>query len=309
MIYVENLTKFYDETCALNNVSFKVEKGEILGLLGPNGAGKTTTLRILTGFLSKTSGTVKIKDFDIGEEPIEVKKLIGYFPETAPLYSDMLVFDYLAFIADMRGLKKDKKRERIIELSNLCGLTSVMHKSIKELSKGFKQRVGLAHAMMNDPEILILDEPTSGLDPNQIVEIRDLIKEIGKKKTVIISSHILSEVEITCDRIVIINQGNLVADGTTDTLKDSANKGFIIGLSLSGTDFKEAESKLKSLEPVKKVELESSNKDEINIKVHSEKDIRKEIYNTIKKTDWIMLGLNKESESLENIFRDLTKEN
>jgi ABC-2 type transport system ATP-binding protein len=309
MIYVENLTKFYDETCALNNVSFKVEKGEILGLLGPNGAGKTTTLRILTGYLSKTSGTVKIKDFDIGEQTLEVKKLIGYFPETAPLYSDMLVFDYLAFIADMRGLKKDKKRDRIIELSNLCGLASVMHKSIKELSKGFKQRVGLAHAMMNDPEILILDEPTSGLDPNQIVEIRDLIKEIGKEKTVIISSHILSEVEVTCDRVVIINQGNLVADGTTDKLKESAKKGFIISVTLSGTDFKTAESRLKSLESVKKLEEESSTGNEINLKVYSEKDIRQDIYSTIKQTDWIMLGLNKESESLENIFRDLTKEN
>lgn len=309
MIYVENLTKFYDETRALNNVSFKVEKGEILGLLGPNGAGKTTTLRILTGFLSKTSGTVKIKDFDISEDPIEVKKLIGYFPETAPLYSDMLVFDYLSFIADMRELKKEKKQKRIIELSNLCGLTSVMHKSIKELSKGYKQRVGLAHAMMNDPEILILDEPTSGLDPNQIVEIRDLIKEIGKEKTVILSSHILSEVEVTCDRIVIINQGNLVADGTTDKLKESVNKGFIINLCLSGTDYKNAESQLKSIESVMEINKESSNKDEINIRVFSEKDIRAEVYNLIKKTDWIMLGLNKESESLENIFRDLTKEN
>ncbi len=309
MIYVENLTKYYNETCALNNVSFKVKKGEILGLLGPNGAGKTTTLRILTGFLSKTSGTVKIKDFDINEEPLEVKKLIGYFPETAPLYSDMLVFDYLSFIADMRGLTKDKKRERIIELSKLCNLKSFMHKSIKELSKGYKQRVGLAHAMMGNPEILILDEPTSGLDPNQIVEIRDLIKEIGKEKTVIISTHILPEVEVTCDRVVIINQGNVVADGTTNTLKKSSKKGYLITICLSGTNYKTAESRLKDIESVEDVSLISSNKNEVNIKIYSKKDIRSEIFNSIKKTDWLLLGLNKESESLENIFRDLTKEN
>ena len=309
MIYVENLTKYYNETCALKNVSFKVKKGEILGLLGPNGAGKTTTLRILTGFLAKTSGTVKIKDFDIKEEPIKVKKLIGYFPETAPLYSDMLVFDYLSFIADMRGLKKDKKRERLIELSEVCGLTSVMHKSISELSKGFKQRVGLAHAMMGNPEILILDEPTSGLDPNQIAEIRDLIKEIGKKKTVIISSHILSEVEATCDRIVILNQGELVADGTTESLKKSANKGFLISVCLSGTDYKTAESSLKGINSIQKISHVSSNNNEVNIKIFSNKDIRPEIYNSIKQTKWVLLGLNKESESLENIFRDLTKEN
>ncbi len=309
MIYVENLTKYYNETCALKNVSFKVKKGEILGLLGPNGAGKTTILRILTGFLAKTSGTVKIKDFDIKEEPIKVKKLIGYFPETAPLYSDMLVFDYLSFIADMRGLKKDKKRERLIELSKVCGLTSVMHKSISELSKGFKQRVGLAHAMMGNPEILILDEPTSGLDPNQIAEIRDLIKEIGKKKTVIISSHILSEVEATCDRIVILNQGELVADGTTESLKKSANKGFLISVCLSGTDYKTAESNLKGINSIQKISHVSSNNNEVNIKIFSNKDIRPEIYNSIKQTKWVLLGLNKESESLENIFRDLTKEN
>ncbi len=309
MIYVENLTKYYNETCALKNVSFKVKKGEILGLLGPNGAGKTTILRILTGFLAKTSGTVKIKDFDIKEEPIKVKKLIGYFPETAPLYSDMLVFDYLSFIADMRGLKKDKKRERLIELSKVCGLTSVMHKSISELSKGFKQRVGLAHAMMSNPEILILDEPTSGLDPNQIAEIRDLIKEIGKKKTVIISSHILSEVEATCDRIVILNQGELVADGTTESLKKSANKGFLISVCLSGTDYKTAESNLKGINSIQKISHVSSNNNEVNIKIFSNKDIRPEIYNSIKQTKWVLLGLNKESESLENIFRDLTKEN
>jgi ABC-2 type transport system ATP-binding protein len=220
MIRFENLTKYYGDVCAVDHVSFEVKKGEILGFLGPNGAGKTTTYRILTGYLQATSGTVKVKDYDIHENLLEIKKLIGYLPESAPVYHDMLVYDYLNYIADIRGVPAEKKLDHIKELANLCSLNEVMHKTVSQLSKGYRQRVGIAHALMGDPEILVLDEPTVGLDPNQIVETREIIKRIGKEKTIIFSTHILSEAEATCDRIVIINDGKLAADYTKEQLEE-----------------------------------------------------------------------------------------
>jgi ABC-2 type transport system ATP-binding protein len=209
MIQVENLTKYYGDLCAVDHINLQIQKGEIMGLLGPNGAGKTTTLRMLTGFLRPTSGKIRVKDFNVDKEPLEIKKLMGYLPESAPLYHDMLAYDYLAYVADIRGVNREAKLGQIRKLGHLCGLNEVMHQPIGELSKGFKQRVGLAHAMMEDPEILVLDEPTSGLDPNQIVEIRDIIRQIGKEKTIVLSTHILSEAEATCDRIVIIDGGTI----------------------------------------------------------------------------------------------------
>ncbi|MCP5106428.1 MAG: ATP-binding cassette domain-containing protein [bacterium] len=219
MIKFENLTKYYGHLCAVDNVSFEVKKGEILGFLGPNGAGKTTTYRILTGYLQATSGTIKVKDFDIHEDQLEIKKLIGYLPESAPIYHDMLVYDYLNYIADIRGVEPEKKPGQIRELADLCSLNEVMHKTVNQLSKGYRQRVGIAHALMGNPEILVLDEPTVGLDPNQIVDTREIIKRIGKEKTIIFSTHILSEAFATCDRFVIINQGKLVADYPAAELK------------------------------------------------------------------------------------------
>ncbi|MEE8378228.1 MAG: ATP-binding cassette domain-containing protein [Candidatus Aminicenantaceae bacterium] len=221
MIKIENLTKYYGELKAVDSVSFEIQKGEILGLLGPNGAGKTTIYRILTGYLSPTSGSIKVKNFNIDDNLIEIKKLIGYLPEAAPIYQDMLVFDYLNFIADIRGVDKEKKMSHLRDLADLCSLNEVMHFSVNELSKGYRQRVGIAHALMGDPEILVLDEPTSGLDPNQIVETRDIIRRIGKEKTIVFSTHILSEAEATCDRVVIINRGKIVADNTVDGLRKS----------------------------------------------------------------------------------------
>lgn len=221
MIKIENLTKYYGDLKAVDSVSFNIQKGEILGLLGPNGAGKTTIYRILTGYLSPTSGSINVKDFNIYENLIEIKKLIGYLPEDAPIYQDMLVFDYLNYIADIRGVDKEKKLAHLRNLADLCSLNEVMHFSINELSKGYRQRVGIAHALMGDPEILVLDEPTSGLDPNQIVETRDIIRRIGKEKTIVFSTHILSEAEATCDRVVIINQGKKVADDTVENLRKS----------------------------------------------------------------------------------------
>ncbi len=214
MIKFDNLTRYYGEVCALDHVSFEVKKGEILGFLGPNGAGKSTTYRILTGYLQATSGTIKVKDFDIHEDLLEIKKLIGYLPESAPIYHDMVVYDYLNYIADIRGVPESGKLTHIKSLADLCSLNEVMHKTVNQLSKGYRQRVGIAHALMGDPEILVLDEPTVGLDPNQIVDTREIIKRIGKEKTIIFSTHILSEALATCDRFVIINKGKLVAELT-----------------------------------------------------------------------------------------------
>jgi len=223
VIRVENLTKYYGENLALDNLSFEIKKGEILGLLGPNGAGKSTTYRILTGFLEPTSGTIKVKELDIKDNLLEIKQMIGYLPESAPLYRSMLVYEYLNYIADIREVPKEDKLSHIKELSELCSLNDVMHMRIDELSKGYRQRVGIAHSLMGNPEILVLDEPTSGLDPNQIAETREIIKRIGKEKTIVYSTHILSEAEATCDRIIIINKGKLVINGTADEIKKRTN--------------------------------------------------------------------------------------
>ncbi len=224
MIKVENLTKFYGDFCAVDDVSFEIKKGEILGLLGPNGAGKSTTYRILTGYLQPTSGNIRVGDYNVLEHSLEIKKMIGYLPESAPIYQDMIVYDYLSYIADIRELKANEKLGHIKELADLCSLNEVMHKTVGELSKGYRQRVGIAHSLMGNPEILILDEPTSGLDPNQIVETREIIRRIGKEKTIIFSTHILSEAEATCDRVVIISQGKKVADDTVGNLRRSHNE-------------------------------------------------------------------------------------
>lgn len=224
MIKVENLTRYYGEFCALDHVNFEVQKGEILGFLGPNGAGKTTTYRILTGYLQATSGTIKVKEYDIREDQLEIKKLIGYLPESAPIYHDMLVYDYLNYIADIRGVSESDKLPNIKALADLCSLNEVMHKAVNQLSKGYRQRVGIAHALMGSPEILVLDEPTVGLDPNQIVDTREIIKRIGKEKTIIFSTHILSEAAATCDRFVIINKGKLVAELSSNQLKELTKK-------------------------------------------------------------------------------------
>ena len=311
MIHVENLTKYFNALCAVDQVTFDIQRGEIMGLLGPNGAGKTTFLRMLTGYLRPTSGTVRVKDYTIDEHLLEIKKLLGYLPESAPLYHDMLAYDYLDYVADVREIRGEGKLSRIRRLADLCGLNEVMHQPIGELSKGYKQRVGLAHAMMSDPEILVLDEPTSGLDPNQIAEIREIIKKIGKEKTIIISTHILSEAEATCDRIVIINRGRIVADGSTETIKQTASGEYLVSISLQNTDFKSVERELGSLEGV--VGISPSNDEEgvlgVRLTCKSSVDIRGEIYRRIKQTDWILLEFHQETGSLENIFRRLTMEN
>lgn len=312
MIHVENLTRYYDDFCAVDGIHLDIQKGEILGLLGPNGAGKTTTLRMLTGYLEPTAGQIRVKDFTIGPDTLEIKKRIGYLPESAPLYHDMIVFDYLNYVAEIRELKDDRKLSRIRELAKLCDLNSVMHKTIGELSKGFKQRVGLAHALMNDPEILVLDEPTSGLDPNQIVEIREIIRQIGREKTIILSTHILSEAEATCDRIVIIHQGKIVADGSTQSIKQSAGKERAIFLTLDQSDFAEVRRQIENIPGIVQIENISAADSpflDIKISVQSEADVRREIYQAIRRADWMLLEFRQETKTLEHIFRELTLEN
>ncbi len=311
MIQVEDLTKFYNDLCAVDRISLEIPKGEIMGLLGPNGAGKTTTLRMLTGYFKPTSGRIRIKDHDVDEQPVAVKSLIGYLPESAPLYPGMLVYDYLGYIADIRGLKGDAKAGRLRELVERCGLHEIMHKTIGELSKGLKQRVGLAHAMMSDPEILILDEPTSGLDPNQIVEIRDIIRAIGQEKTVILSTHILSEAEATCDRIVIINKGRIVADDSTASLKSSVGGTRQIDLSLQNAEEADIRATLGALDVVTDVSTRPGADNgamDVTLACRRGDDPRATIYETVKRTDWILLAFAQQARDLESVFRELTKE-
>jgi ABC-2 type transport system ATP-binding protein len=310
MIQIQGLTKYYGDLCAVDHISLDIQTGEILGLLGPNGAGKTTVLRMLTGYLCPTEGTIRVKDYAIDEKPLAIKRLMGYLPESAPLYRDMLVYDYLSYIADMREIEAGEKFARIRSMAELCGLNEVMHQPIGELSKGYNQRVGLAHAMMNDPEILILDEPTSGLDPNQIAEIREIIRGIGKEKTIVISTHILSEAEATCNRVVIINRGKIVADGSTKTLGQSTSQGNLIAVSIQNADLESVERELHSIQGIEEISLVNELGDtlEMRIACRYPEDLRAEIYKRIKKTNWVLLDFHQETRSLETIFRSLTKE-
>jgi gliding motility-associated transport system ATP-binding protein len=312
MIHAENLTKYYDDFCAVDGINLDIEKGEIIGLLGPNGAGKTTTLRMLTGYFMPTAGDIRIKDLSVHQDPLAIKSLIGYLPESAPLYKGMLVFDYLDHIAKIRGLQGDAKAQRIKKLVEMCGLYGIMHKTIDTLSKGLKQRVGLAHAMMSDPEILVLDEPTSGLDPNQIVEIREIIRKIGEEKTVILSTHILSEAEATCDRIVIINKGKIIADGSTEDIKSRNSQAGPIQISLLHAEFDAVQSALAAVPGVQSVQrsrLEPSDRLAVEVVCQDRDDPRSALYAAIKATDWVLIDFHQETQTLETIFRELTREN
>jgi len=310
MIHVENLTKYYDGFCAVDQINFDINKGEIVGLLGPNGAGKTTTLKMLTGFFQPSAGSIHVNELSMDEHPLEIKQMIGYLPESSPFYKGMLVYDYLEYVSKIRGISPSERLSRIKYISDLCGLKDIMHKAIGELSKGLNQRVGLAHAMMNDPQILILDEPTQGLDPNQIVEIRNIIRKIGKEKTIMFSTHILSEAEATCDRIIIINQGKIVADGATEELKHSAGKESLIDISLLNADFASVEKELNPITGVTKVAQTGRTDDcilTVKVSCRSEADLREAIYQKIKATNWVIMEFTQETKTLENIFRDLTR--
>lgn len=307
MIQLQNLVKDYGLLRAVDHINFEINEGEILGFLGPNGAGKSTTLKMITCFLSPTEGNIHVKDLNVLNNSQKIRKMIGYLPENNPLYMDMTVYDYLKFVAEIREIKNFKVRLK--EVIEKCGLHGVVAKPIQTLSKGFRQRVGLAQAIIHDPKILILDEPTSGLDPNQIAEIRDLIIELGKEKTLIISSHILQEVQAVCDRIVIINNGKIVADGATEELKSNfQNKTrLILNLIASEVEIPEIlnnvpEIQLISTTPKANEEVEVLLEYDIN------KDKRQEIYQYIKSREWILLEMSRERVSLEDVFRNLTVE-
>jgi ABC-2 type transport system ATP-binding protein len=309
MIEVKNLVKTYGGLRALDDVSFEVRKGEVLGFLGPNGAGKTTTMKILTCFVAPTSGTAKVAGISIVDDSLEIRRKVGYLPESAPLYVDMRVDEYLRFIAEIRNLSGEamkKAQDRVVET---CGLTGVTKREIRTLSKGYKQRVGLAQAMIHDPEVLILDEPTSGLDPNQIVDIRELIKSIGKERTVILSTHNLSEVQAAAGRVIIINTGKLVADGSPAELEaDRGGARYDVQLALPGVDDTEIKKAFSSMEKVQQVEIGKRENGEINIVVRSKgnADLRKDIFTAVVDRKWVLLGLERKQVDLEAVFRKLT---
>ena len=309
-IKVTNLSKYYGEYLAVDDISFEVQKGEILGFLGPNGAGKSTTMKIITTYLPPTSGTVVIDGLDVEENSLGVRKKLGYLPELNPLYNDMNVVDYLDYCAALDGIAKDKIKGRREEMIKVCGLESMREKDIGQLSKGYKQRVGLAQAMINNPDVLILDEPTSGLDPNQIIEIRNLIKKLGKEKTVILSTHILSEVQATCNRVIIINKGKIVADGSPEELRAKSKGQSMVTLEVKNNcDKGELTTQLIHLKGVVKVEYVKETDESYIFNVYSEKgiDLRELISKKVAEQNATLLSMQAKVTSLEDIFRDLTK--
>lgn len=306
-IIVDGITKIYGRQRAVDNLKFEVKTGEVLGFLGPNGAGKTTTMKAITGYLETNEGDILVGGISVNRNPEEVKKCIGYLPEHNPLYQDMPVIDYLEFVAGLHGVDKDKIEERVTEMIHVCGLKSEKHKKIRELSKGYKQRVGLAQALIHNPEVLILDEPTTGLDPNQIVEIRELIKKIGREKTVILSSHILAEVEATCDRILIINKGKIVANGTAEELRRQAQGNELLKVELGNADRNNAFNALKSLPTVELVDF--ANNDGATFEVHSKpgQSSTKAIFDVCVQNGWYLTQLTPIETKLEDIFREVTQ--
>jgi ABC-2 type transport system ATP-binding protein len=299
-VKVSNLVKTYGSQQAVNDISFEVKKGEILGFLGPNGAGKTTTMKIISCFIPQTEGNVEVCGYDVKEKSEDVRRNIGYLPEHNPLYKDMYVREYLDFVASTYQLAN--KKSRIDDMIDLTGLGVEAHKPIGALSKGYRQRVGLAQAMIHDPQVLILDEPTSGLDPNQLVEIRQVIKNLGKEKVLIFSTHIMQEVQAICDRVLIINKGNLVANSNIEDLQD-----LVVGENIVFVEFSSSVdvAKLKKIKGVTQVEQLSDK--HFQLKSSSKSDIRSEIFQFAVANQLILLGMQKEESSVEKVFQQLTK--
>ncbi len=306
MIEVKNLTKKFGTHTAVDNISFVVNDGEIVGFLGPNGAGKTTTMNMMTGFISSTEGTVRINGFDILEEPVKAKKQLGYLPDVPPVYGDMTVEEYLRFVCDLKGVKKGDRDFMVKDVTSTTGIKDVYKRLIKNLSKGYRQRVGLAQALIGDPDVLILDEPTSGLDPKQIIEMRELIKKLGKKHTVILSSHILSEVSEVCDKILIINKGKLVAVGGTEELMHKADGNAQL-VTVKGDAYKAVE-KLREWSAVEDVSIENDNGDgTFDLKVYGKEgaDIREIIFASMAEEYIPVLMLKPLSSGLEEVFMNI----
>ncbi|MBN2037471.1 MAG: ATP-binding cassette domain-containing protein [Chitinispirillaceae bacterium] len=308
MLEVKSLSKKFGEFPALKDLNFQIPKGEILGFLGPNGAGKTTTMRIITCYIPASSGTVLVDGLETVANSLRVRQKIGYLAETNPLYSDMTVREYLNFVGEIRGLRQPKLGARIDEMFSICGLTKMAERQIGKLSKGFRQRVGLAQSMMHNPDLLILDEPMSGLDPNQIVEIRQLIKKIGAEKTVIYCSHILSEVSATCSRIIIINEGQIVASGTAGELTARSSRGNRYTVTVRA-DRDAAQSALQGLPNVAGVSIKGVSKEWATAEVlcASNEDIGEDIFRCVVSKGWSLSELRHETASLEDVFTQLTR--
>jgi ABC-2 type transport system ATP-binding protein len=297
---VNNLNKIYGNQKAVDDISFSINKGEIVGFLGPNGAGKSTTMKIATGYLPPSSGSIEVDGFDVVTQPMHVKKIIGYLPEHNPLYLDMFVHEYLSFIGKVYQIAPSQLKSRTKEIISMCGLEPEQNKLIGSLSKGYRQRVGLAQALIHNPQVLILDEPTTGLDPNQIVEIRKLIREISQNKTVIFSTHIMQEVQALCDRVIIINKGKIVADDELKNLIGQRESILVIAV-----EFKEtvASEDLAFIAGVEKVTVQGN-----HFQIHSKKDIRNELIRFASEKNLSMLSMRQEENSMEEIFRSLTSE-
>ncbi len=307
MIRVKDLSKDYGEVQAVKSINFEIPRGQIVGFLGANGAGKTTTLQMITGYLIPTGGIVEVDDLNISDHAEEIQKRIGYLPELNPLYGEMIVHDYLSFIADIRGIRGREFREALHRIVDQCGLKSIVHRQISECSKGYRQRIGLAASMIHDPDILILDEPVTGLDPNQIVEIRELIKNLGKKKLVLMSSHILQEIQATVDRIIIIHEGEIVADGTNEELMSSFMGNVLLTMetNLSQDDqIKEMSDSVPAIKIVSSDPIPNGHK--IHLEYKREEDPREQIFKYAVNKGWVILSMTPHTAKLEDIFRDLT---
>ncbi|RTZ90674.1 MAG: hypothetical protein DSY91_06060 [Deltaproteobacteria bacterium] len=306
MIEIQNLTKRYGHIKAVENISFTVQKGEILGFLGPNGAGKTTTMRVLTGYFPPTEGRARIAGFDITEKPLEVKKRIGYLPENVALYNDMRVIDYLKFVGRVKGIKRSAKlKQQVSRVVELCGIDDMQKRIIGKLSKGYRQRVGLAQALLGDPEVLILDEPTVGLDPKQIVEIRKLIKELGGERTVILSTHILPEVQMICERVIIINEGKIAAIDTPDNLNKQLSNRVVILMEIEG-DPQKIVSTLEGVEGVLEVKQKKKGKvKQYEVVTRPDRDLRKDLARAVFENQLGLYELKTVEMSLEEIFLKL----
>ena len=309
MIKVQDLSKNYGDVQAVKSINFEIDDGEIVGFLGENGAGKTTTLKMLTGYLVPTKGNVEINDLNINDSALEIQKQIGYLPELNPLYPEMSVYEYLEFIARVRNITGKSFREALARVVERCGLQGVVHKLVSSCSKGYKQRIGLAGSMIHDPKILILDEPVTGLDPNQIVEIRELIKSLGREKLVLMSSHILQEIQATVDRIMIIHQGEIVANGTNEELMSSFKGNTVLNLEVRNTN----ENTLKDLSiavaNINVVEVnEKKDHHVIQLEYPQETDPREDLFNYAVNSDWVILKMTPTTTDLEDVFRKLTME-
>ena len=307
MIQVENVTKKYGSFVAVNNINFEIEEGEIVGFLGPNGAGKSTTMNMITGFIEPTSGRIIVDGYDISKKPRKAKRQIGYMPEGVPLYSDLTVKEFVTYMAELKGIPSKEKKEKVKKVLDATGLAEVSNKLTKNLSRGYKQRVSMAGALVGDPKVIILDEPTVGLDPKQVTEIRSLIKELGKEHTVILSSHILSEVSQICNRVIIINKGEIVAIDTPENLENKVVNGNSVYVTVEDSENK-MENMKEKLENIKEIKLVSENEDKTKkyvITAENEVDVRKEIFETLAKEGITIFEMKKADATLEDAFMKL----